>query len=172
MPKKHLKIRSSYLCTELYWVPSQKVTDYKTKANFLCRADPVFRSGTWSQWGFLYLQPTSPLRFRRRPQTGPRFPDPAGCTGRLRSLLRRCCFSGSGFPAGPAGSLAPWRRGFLSAAPSEDTPTSWSGRETPQTQVRHSRGTDNYLDPFYTVKNTIPTFHRTSQRAKNPKYLP
>lgn len=159
--KKHPKIRSLYLCTELYWVPPQKKPNIRLKqislaggilSLHLAHDDSFF----WAT--AINLQPT-PLRFGRRPQTGPWCADPAGCTGRLRSLLRHCCFSGSGFPADPAGSLAPWRRGFLSAAPSEDTPTSWSGRETRQTQVRHSRGTDIYLDPFYTVKNTITTSH-------------
>lgn len=52
------------------------------------------------------LQPT-PLPLGRRPQTGPRCADPAGCRGRLRSLLRHCCFSGSGFPTDPAGCPPP-----------------------------------------------------------------
>lgn len=90
------------------------------------------------------LQPT-PLPLGRRLQTGPRCADPAGCRGRLRSLLRHCCFSGSGFPTDPAGCPPPWRWGFPPATLCEDIPTSWSGRETVRTQVRRRRGMDIHL---------------------------
>lgn len=59
-------------------------------------------------------------------QTAHRCVGPADCREKLRFLLHRWHFSESGFPRDPVNCLFPWRLGFPSAAPSEDTLLSWS----------------------------------------------